>query len=375
MRNLTFPLFLILCLAACATKSTENILTANTPNIFLDTVYMESGEDVIFFTFNGLGVSDLSEDGRYLYNFDFKTPALEVFDLETYTLSERILFEKEGPNGVGTLVYDFNRIGRSLFFLGSRDFNYGLFNLKAEKIRNIPFEGLEKIWGKPVSMNQGEVLNESPLMLGGHFTMWSTDGGQNETQLGVWNIDEEKMDTYQMGQWFDVAQFESTMTSASYDMPVKSYWVTVKAVHGRMLASTNVTSDLMVYHEGAFEKKSISHQLIPSQNSFKLSPQYDSQKAFENDFKKSQESINFSHPVWDATLERFYRFAYQAIPSSEESYKVYLVAMNKNFELLWEMEVPVLRKRPNFHFVKDGEIWMFENIQDEVAFIRIRMED
>jgi len=34
----------------------------------------------------------------------------------------------------------------------------------------------------------------------------------------------------------------------------------------------------------------------------------------------------------------------------------------------------VLDKRPNFHFVKDGKIWIFENIDDELAFVRLSID-
>ncbi|EOZ98047.1 hypothetical protein A33Q_1554 [Indibacter alkaliphilus LW1] len=47
--------------------------------------------------------------------------------------------------------------------------------------------------------------------------------------------------------------------------------------------------------------------------------------------------------------------------------------MNKEFEVLHEIKVPQLTKSPNFHFVKDGMIWIFENVDDEVSFIRIKV--
>ncbi|WP_373495751.1 hypothetical protein [Aquiflexum sp.] len=36
-----------------------------------------------------------------------------------------------------------------------------------------------------------------------------------------------------------------------------------------------------------------------------------------------------------------------------------------------EIEVPELTK---YHFVKDGKIWIFENNEDEVSFIRLGIE-
>lgn len=371
-----YPTFLLIgILVASCTSSTEvSTIASNLPVIKMDTVQIDSREELIF-VFNGLSVSDLSEDERYFYNFDFKTPSLEVLDLETLTFSERVLFEKEGPNGAGGLVYDFNRIGDDRFFLGSKDFNFGIFNLQAEKIRNIPFESLEKLLKNPVAMNQGKVLSESPLVLAGNFTIWPTNGEEIESILGAWNIDDERIDIFPLANWFEVTDFQSIIANSSDDGPIKSFWITVKALNGSMIASTNVSSDLMTYQDGKFEKRSINHQLMPSKKSFKLSPIYESREAFQNDVKKSRADINFLHPVWDNKHQHFYRFAYQAKSTVSDDYKVFLIAMNKDFELLWEMEVPELSKQPNFHFVRDGVIWMFENVNDEVNFVRLRMED
>jgi hypothetical protein len=42
--------------------------------------------------------------------------------------------------------------------------------------------------------------------------------------------------------------------------------------------------------------------------------------------------------------------------------------------LIGESLVPILNKTPGKHFVKGGKIWIFENIDDEMGFIRLSVD-
>ncbi|MEX2565502.1 MAG: hypothetical protein WD431_06140 [Cyclobacteriaceae bacterium] len=53
--------------------------------------------------------------------------------------------------------------------------------------------------------------------------------------------------------------------------------------------------------------------------------------------------------------------------------KVYLSVYDKDFVLLAEAPVPQLAKNPVQYFVREGDIWIFENIADELGFIRLAL--
>jgi hypothetical protein len=67
----------------------------------------------------------------------------------------------------------------------------------------------------------------------------------------------------------------------------------------------------------------------------------------------------------------------------EENIKsnIYLTALDKDLNLLGEILVPQLTKKPakpfseKFprHFAKDGKIWIYENINDEMGFVVLTM--
>lgn len=47
----------------------------------------------------------------------------------------------------------------------------------------------------------------------------------------------------------------------------------------------------------------------------------------------------------------------------------YLVLIDKDWNILAEVALGTWPKAPSRHFVKDGKIWMFENIEDEMGFV------
>jgi len=47
--------------------------------------------------------------------------------------------------------------------------------------------------------------------------------------------------------------------------------------------------------------------------------------------------------------------------------------LDKDLNMLGETLVPQLNKKPGKHFAKDGKIWIYENMNDEMGFIRLGM--
>ena len=83
-------------------------------------------------------------------------------------------------------------------------------------------------------------------------------------------------------------------------------------------------------------------------------------------------------PFWDQVGECFYRFSYQELPEviggdGGIRSKVYLTVLDKDLNQLGETLLPQLTKRPGKHFAKDGEIWIYENMNDEMGFVRLNM--
>jgi len=89
-------LFLIPLSFACSERATENWESFE---VSIDTVFVDAGDELIFHQI-GLSHSDLSNDQKQLFNFTPKGE-LEVIDLDSLKLVNKIVMEREGPLGTG----------------------------------------------------------------------------------------------------------------------------------------------------------------------------------------------------------------------------------------------------------------------------------
>ncbi len=99
--------------------------------------------------------------------------------------------------------------------------------------------------------------------------------------------------------------------------------------------------------------------------------------------KNAGEEISYGRMVWDEEGRQFFRFsASEQFGEEKNEYgqyiavgaDVYLSIFDENLELVAESLVPQLNAPPEKHFVKDGKIWIFENIDDELAFVRLEIK-
>ena len=73
-------------------------------------------------------------------------------------------------------------------------------------------------------------------------------------------------------------------------------------------------------------------------------------------------------PFWDKDNKCFYRFSYKEYDGKTI---VYLTTLDEGLNQIGETVIPQLIKKPSRHFAKVGKIWIYENINDELGFVRI----
>jgi hypothetical protein len=112
--------------------------------------------------------------------------------------------------------------------------------------------------------------------------------------------------------------------------------------------------------------------------------QVESDEAMERIRATGMAEINFERLIWDKVNTRYYRFSYQADVETVEkdgwfslsatNVRVYLTVFDQNQEMITEAIVPQLTTIPRTYFVKDGAIWIFENMEDELGFLRLSID-
>jgi hypothetical protein len=118
--KIRFSAFLFgLILWSCGNEKGNGKVGSFDFSIEIDTVLVDSkGEVLMAGTY--LSAFDLSQDKKYLYNFDANSHQIEVIDLDKLSLVRKIQMEKDGPNGV--------EYPNSLFEHGDGQFLFSNFN-------------------------------------------------------------------------------------------------------------------------------------------------------------------------------------------------------------------------------------------------------
>lgn len=95
------------------------------------------------------------------------------------------------------------------------------------------------------------------------------------------------------------------------------------------------------------------------------------------------ESINFMPLSWDPISQQFIRLSYKNSYGEELneygspkvlSSEVFLTVIDKNLNIIKETKLDNYTKQPPKYFFLNSTIWLYENIDDELGFVRIRLD-
>jgi hypothetical protein len=370
--------FCLLILISCG-GSKEEAVDFDNMTFSLDTVMVDPGDEFLFLKW-GLAISDLSDDKKHLYNFNLDDYTLERINLDELVLEEKLPFEKEGPNGTGEYLGSLNLYKDNQVFLSGYN-NIGLYNLTGEKTKNFPmrdtkFEG-DSLQGDE-SFNWRMVLdNEGKYLYGliGSFT------GRTYA-FGKLDYGNKILKKFSLTSFERIADYQLMLKSDNM-MMIFMPTMDLVEIDDRLILSNSVTSELSWYdmdRDSLFHKK-FESKLTANEKKGKYRNELDSDEEFQKERKSMQQEINFMAPFWDEVNQRFYRFSFEELDievdreSGEKAKaKVYLTILDKDFNMLGESLVAELTTSPAKHFAKDGKIWIYENVEDELGFIRLAFD-
>lgn len=368
---------------ACGDKENkENINPFADLNISVDTVMVDPGDEILYLRDN-LWLSSLSPDGKYLFNFNRNDAVLEKIDLDNLTLVKKIQFEKEGPDGIGPMVSKLSVTldGNIMMWY------YGLNKVFDQNAKVVKDLNLDKIAADVLNdysaypMELFEDPNDPDKFLGFYVKWEEMDyfllefDIKNQSYKTIDLPELKKMDEYSVKLMYD-GQFAGAFGTGASAIS-----------RGDKIIVTNIVfNDAYIYNSSldSLNYKSWNGPLIGEKKTYIGPEQVEGQSSQHwETFKNVNEDINYGWMIWDDTNQRYYRFSTKQIFGEEKeeygAYKaigaeIFLSVYDKNFNLVAESLVPDLKKRLDKVFVKDGKIWIFENIDDEMGFIRLTVE-
>lgn len=348
----------------------------------LDTVMVDPGDDFLYLRDN-LWLSNISTDGTYLYNFNRNDAVLEKIDLDNLTLVNKIQFEKEGPNGIRTFISNFSGTSEGHIMMWS----YGLssiFDQNAKLIKNLNFDKIAEVELKQSGAYPMELFEcpNDPNRFLGLFLQWQERSyflldvdTKNETYRKIELPELDKMDAYSAELTYD-GQFVGAMGTGAFGMGTEDKIVVTNLVYNEGYIY-DFSADSLIFKSWDGPLTGVKKTYLPpKQIEMQSTQQWEVSKLIDED-------INYGSMLWDYENQRYLRLSVKQKFGEEKlehgAFKpigadVFLSIFDKDFNLVAESLVPDLNKRPDKHFVKDGQIWIFENIDDELAFLRLKVE-
>lgn len=374
--NKFFPGLALILLVSCQFQNEKSDNTA-IRSFAMDTVMIDAGTDFINLK-SGLRKSDLSTDKQFLYMLDAEKGAIIKIDLNSQKLIQSIPFEKEGPNGIGQWHRSFHVSEGPQFLIESSEICYVL-DENAKKISQFV---LDEQSLKGEAFPKGEIFNWHFIHAdkGKTFYAFISSWMSKYNYFAVLDYESLAYTKFDLPGFELIEKFQFYLSSPSVMMvsiPEMGHFV----ANNKVIIWNEVFNTLFYYDiaTGEFHEKNYESKLTDNQKKGKYPSKVESQEEFKTLRMALNEEITFSKPFWEEKTKKFYRISYLNLPPKTEGEErrrsnVFLSVFDSDLNLEEEIPLPQIQHQPYQHFGKDGAVWFFENIDDELAFVRVRLD-
>ena len=368
-----FYLLLVPLIFSCGNGSSEmaesgNILENLTFTV--DTVLIDSGDD-IFILSSGLGAKVLNQNKTKLLFFENEPLNLVEVDLNNLKLVRKTPFQKEGPNGVGPYGIRFQLGPEGYLFIKGYN-TQGIFNDRGELVESLQVvpEGID-----PELANNVNQLYENTVFDFENNRIYAQPSSEELRKHELLIIDPvtKKLRIESIPEMKAVKEFIGTLV---LDGMIDFFWVDSDMyVENRQLLLTAGSMsavyrfDLMT---DSLEFVDIQHKKFPNRMEFSVNKSPVEEAEFNEDRKKVFEHLNYMEPRWDETREMFLRLGRKTFLGEKRgdpsAFEVFLFAYDQDFNVLGETKIEGLNQVPENYFWKDGRLWSYINVEDELGF-------
>jgi hypothetical protein len=143
---------------------------------------------------------------------------------------------------------------------------------------------------------------------------------------------------------------------------------------GRTIINSSATNSIYIYlpETDSLAFKSYQFELVPNSKKIPATNDFKSMEEFRRVAKETSEDISFGKIFKDEKTNQYYRFASIVKPKSSEEEEtksdVYLFAFDQDFNFIGEKSFPSLSSQPTDVFFKDGKLYSYVNVEDELGF-------
>ncbi|EAZ81732.1 DUF4221 domain-containing protein [Algoriphagus machipongonensis] len=372
MRRL-FLIFSLLLFFSCGRSKDSK--SSNASNLFenltysIDTVVVDSKGEIINLS-NGLRYFDISVDESSLLLFDRKQTIFQEIDLNDLKLKATYPYEFEGPNGIGKAM-NFQILPDRTLFIPTFS-KSGIYNLQGKLVSRLNFkpteaEGLEET--DPFTLINAILINPKSGLL------YSLPGDyiSGVKDLAIIDPDNNKVKLIKLPE-MDIAGDFKVFWNTENGKAIEMEEYSLALFDETLIITCTVGSGIYTYNTSndSLNFVDLPHKIIPTKKSGEILNEVTEESVFWDEYRKVASQVSYYELKWDKEKERFYRFASRTFLGEKESDpvrdEVYLLAYDEGFNVLGETKLDELKTIPSSYFWKDGKLWSFVNVEDELGF-------
>jgi hypothetical protein len=370
-------ILLVACLS-CGKSGDRSATSDQLFNYRVDSVLVDSKGHIFDLKYSLLKSDYCQQDG-FLYTYNGFDHSMDRVDLDQLEFAGNYPLQEEGPDGTGSRVYTVKSIGNEKLFLAGQ--LAGVFTLAGELVKK--FE-----WNN-ISSNQGgisaeEFIYQHMAIQGFDHLAFAlvTDHIANKASLKMLNSTVKLITTLEI----DPKRNYKTYTLG--DLTNFNNWtprVYLSSVKDEIIVSHEFANDFYVYSPDRDHVETVAYSSTYTPSKVTSTSEGDLVNSTEDRVKALQsyhEQVRFGPLVWDPQNSRYYRLSSTSTFGEEKpedsllhkavNIDVFLSVFDDQFNLQGEIPIPELKTSSSIkYFVKDGMLWVFENIDDEMGFIRI----
>ena len=374
MKNVIYFLLsiIIISFSSCSGNS-ENEKQNTNINISIDSVMVDSKGEIID-TKYGIYSFGFDDDKNFMYKFNTNNRhGLEIIDMNKMELVDFIPFEVEGPNGTTDRVRDVYFISEDKIALVVYQ-SILIFDMKAElqhkyTISEEEFKG-DSI-PKEFSMESSGLFVPEKML---SFNLINKGFGELRgfTKL---NLIQNNRKEYFIDELKKLADYHISLTQDGRMMMLRTNLYT-DFQDNKFILSHDMENELYYYD---LNSDSIIHKKYESKLSENKNKAFgkdvESREAIGKIMTARNKEINFKNLVFDDSRNQFYRFSsFSTTPDQEvDNWNIILTIFDENLNQIHEIGNIELDEVPETYFVKDGKIYIYKNMEDEMGFVIISL--
>jgi hypothetical protein len=345
----------------------------------VDSVVMDSKGHIFDLQYSLLK-SDYSQEDGVLYNYNGYEHSIEMIDLERLELVEKFPLQKEGPDGAGLRVFNLTSIGNGNLCLQS-EIGAAIFNLEGKLLKKFDWNKIPQANGGIAEKEYVQLQVANPYFENMAFAL-VIDELNNTVTLKQLNITDTLISSFEIDPEGNYKKY------ILGDLTTYNKWdpsVFIASQQDKIIVSHEYTNDFYVYSPESEDLQQVIYSSIHTPSTVTITTEGDFNNSIDDRRKALQsyrEQVSFGPLVWDPQNKRYYRLSSSSTFGEEKredrilhettSIDVYLSVFDREFNLISEIPIPELNNKSSAkYFVKDGMLWIFENRDDEMGFMRV----